>query len=417
MTERRVVITGLGLLTSVGLNVPDSWQAIIQGQSGISKIKAFEVADSACKIASSLNLPLDFDVDEFTGVNNLRKMDPFIHYGAIAAKEAIEDSGWLPSSDEMRQRTGVILGSGIGGLRTIEETAIKLYEGASKKVTPYFIPASLINLLSGIISIKYGYQGPNLAAVTACSTGANAIGDAARVIKYGDADVMIAGGAEAPITPLGLAGFTSLKALSTKYNDEPISASRPWDMDRDGFVMGEGAGVVVLEEYNHAIARGAKIYGELAGYGLSSDANHITAPHPEGKGAYRAMYNALSDANLRTDQINYVNAHGTSTGLGDLAELEAVQRLFLRDNPGILMSSTKSSIGHLLGASGSVELIFTLLAMRDSIAPPTLNLYNIVPEAKIDLIPLKAREVKITTAMSNSFGFGGTNASLIVKKI
>ena len=310
-----------------------------------------------------------------------------------------------------------ILGSGIGGLKMIEDTSIKLYQENNGKVSPFFIPASLINLLSGLVSIKYGFSGPNQAAVTACSTGAHAIGDALRMIKHGYADVMVAGGAEAPVTPVGVAGFVAARALCTKYNDNPEKASRPWDKDRNGFVMGEGAGVVVLEEYEHALNRGAKIYGEVIGYGSTGDAYHMTAPHPEGRGAYRAMRDAMLDAAITPDMIDYINAHGTSTNLGDGIELAAVQKLFLEANPQILMSSTKSSIGHLLGAAGSVEFIFSALAIRDQIAPPTLNLDNPMDEVKIDLVKLKARETKIDYVLSNSFGFGGTNASLVIRKI
>ncbi|WP_419234910.1 beta-ketoacyl-ACP synthase II [Rickettsia endosymbiont of Nabis limbatus] len=420
--NKRVVITGLGLITPVGLNVKSSWDNIVQGVSGIKTITAFDTSKLACKIAGLLNHSEEngFKLENFTkaeDVNRLSKMDKFIHYGVAAATEAIEDSGWLPEDQKSRDRTGLILGSGIGGLKMIEDTSVKLHQENNGKVSPFFIPASLINLLSGLVSIKYGFSGPNQAAVTACSTGAHAIGDAMRMIKHGYTDFMVAGGAEAPVTPVGVAGFVAARALCTKYNDEPEKASRPWDKNRGGFVMGEGAGVVVLEEYEHAVRRGAKIYGEVVGYGSTGDAYHMTAPHPEGRGAYRAMHEALQDAGIAPDAINYINAHGTSTDIGDAIELNAVQRLFLETNPQVLMSSTKSSIGHLLGAAGSVEFIFGTLAIRDQIAPPTLNLENPMDEVKLDLVALKAKEAKINYVLSNSFGFGGTNTSLIIKKI
>ena len=419
MVGRRVVITGIGLITPLGVDTVSSWEGIIQAKSGIKPISSFDTSNLPCKIAGIIDRTenIGFNPENYIEPRDVRKMDIFIQYGIAAATQAIEDSGWLPEGENDRDRTGVILGSGIGGLGTIEQTSVGFHSSNTGKVSPYFIPASLINLLSGHVSIKYGFTGPNHAVVTACSTGAHAIGDAARIIKYGDADVMIAGGAEAPVTPVGVSGFASAKALSTKYNDNPELASRPWDIDRDGFIMGEGSGVVVLEEYEHAKARGAKIYGEVAGYGLTGDAHHITSPHPEGRGAYRAMVNALKDAGIDSSKIDYINAHGTSTQMGDTIELGAAQKLFFESNPKVLMSSTKSSIGHLLGAAGSVELILTLLAMRDQVAPPTLNLLNPVEEAKIDLVPLEARKAKIDYAISNSFGFGGTNASIVVKRI
>lgn len=425
MTSRRVVITGIGLVTPLGVGVKASWSGILQGKSGIKKISHFDVSNFPCKIAATVDRGEGgFNPEDFIEAREIRKMDIFIQLGIAAAGEAIHDSGWKPQTEIEQDRTGVILGSGIGGLRMIEETSILFHESNSgdakpniAKVNPYFIPSSLINLLSGHVSIQYGFTGPNHSVVTACSTGAHAIGDAARIIKYGDADVMIAGGAESAVTPVGVTGFASAKTLSTRYNDTPELASRPWDKDRDGFVMGEGAGVVVLEEYEHAVKRGAKIYAEVAGYGLTGDANHITSPHPEGRGAYRAMENALKDAGLRVDEIDYINAHGTSTPVGDGIELSAVQRLFLEQNSKVLMSSTKSSIGHLLGAAGSVELIFTALAIRDQVAPATLNLHNPLEEAKIDLVPLEPKATKINCALSNSFGFGGTNASLVIKKL
>lgn len=422
MSTKRVVITGLGLVTPLGLDVKSSWEGIVNGRSGIKTITEFDTSNLACKIAGLIDSSEEygFKLENFTApeeVNKLSKMDRFIHYGVAAATEAIEDSSWLPKEEASCDRTGLILGSGIGGLKMIEDTSVKLHQENNGKVSPFFIPASLINLLSGLVSIKYGFSGPNQAAVTACSTGAHAIGDAMRLIKYGYADVMIAGGAEAPVTPVGVAGFVAARALSTKYNDIPEFASRPWDQGRSGFVMGEGAGVVVLEEYEHAVRRGAKIYAEIVGYGSTGDAYHITSPHPEGKGAYKAMSNALKDANIPVEMINYINAHGTSTIIGDAIELAAVQRLFLEANPKVLMSSTKSSIGHLLGAAGSVELIFSILAIQDQIAPPTLNLENPMEEVKIDLVGLQAKKAKIDYALSNSFGFGGTNASLVLKKV
>lgn len=419
MSERRVVVTGLGMLTPLGQNVASCWSNILKGESGIRKIASFNVENAPCKIAGLIDRSPEtgFDPEKFIDPKDIKKMDLFISYGVAAAIEAVEDSGWKPEREEDRDRTGVIIGSGIGGLNMIETTSVEFHAKNSSRVSPFFIPSSLINLLSGHLSIKYGFSGPNHSVVTACSTGAHAIGDAFRIVKYGDADVMVAGGSESPVTPVGLAGFASAKALSTKYNDDPSSASRPWDRDRDGFVMGEGAGILVLEEYEHAKRRGAKIYSEIVGYGLTGDAYHITAPHPEGRGAYRAMSNALRDAGIGPEDIDYINAHGTSTPMGDAIEIAAVQRLFLDKNPKVSMSSTKSATGHLLGATGSVEAIFSILAGRDKVIPPTLNLYNPMEEAKIDLTPLKPKERAIKYALSNSFGFGGTNASLVIKNI
>lgn len=407
---RRVVITGIGAITSLGNNINDNWQNILAGKSGISNISYFDTERFNCRIASSVkDLPADIISER-----DLKKMDKFIAFGVIAANEAVKDSGWQPATDSQKERTGVIAGSGIGGISTIERIACELKDSTHSKVSPYFIPASLINLLSGHISINHGFSGPNHAVCTACATGTHAIGDAFRIIKYGDADVMIAGGAEAPITPSSVAGFSSLRALAVNFNDDPTKASRPWDTERSGFVMGEGSGIVVLEEYEHAKSRGAKIYAEIIGYGMSGDAYHITAPN--GEGAMRAMKNALKDANITPAEIDYINAHGTSTPLGDEIELKVVQELF-EANPKIKMSSTKSAVGHLLGAAGSVEAIFTVLAIRDQIAPPTLNLHNPLEGTKIDLVPLVAKKMNIKYAMSNSFGFGGTNACLILKKI
>ena len=411
MLPRRVVITGIGLITSLGLNAKDSWAGILSGKSGVKNITEFDTSKLPCKIASTVP---DFNAENYIPPRDVRKMDRFIHFGIAAAIEAVEDSGWKPEDEPSRERTGVMLGSGIGGLGTIEDTSVEFHSSERGKVSPYFIPASLINLLSGHVSIKYGFTGPNSAVATACSTGAHAIGDAARMIKYGDADVMVAGGAEAPITATGVAGFSAARTLAINFNDTPTLASRPWDVDHSGFVMGEGSGVVVLEEYEHAIKRGATIYAEILGYGLTGDAFHMTSPN--GRGAFRAMENALKDGKTNTNQIDYINAHGTSTKIGDAIELNAVQSLFA-DNKSLQMSSTKSSIGHLLGAAGSVEAIFTALAIRDQVAPPTLNLHKPIIEAKIDLIPLIARKMKIEKALSNSFGFGGTNASLLLSKV
>lgn len=420
MSKRRVVVTGIGLITPLGVNVNSTWDGLLAGKSGVRKVDAFDTKRLDCKIASLVDKdPISgFNPENYIKPRDIHKMDLFIQFGIAAASQAIEDSGWLPQNEEDYDKTGVLLGSGIGGLKTIEDTSVSYHNSSDSynRVSPFFIPASLVNLLSGHVSIKYGFRGPNHAVSTACSTGAHAIGDAARLIKYGDADVMVAGGAEAPVTPVGMAGFNSAKALSTKYNDNPNEASRPWDIGRDGFVMGEGAGVVVLEEYEHAKNRGAKIYGEILGYGLTGDAHHITSPHPDGRGAYKAMVNALKDAEINTSQIDYINAHGTSTQMGDLIELLSVQKLFLATNPGVLMSSSKSALGHLLGATGSVELIITLLAMRDRVAPPTINLHNPIKEAVIDLVPHTPKQRRIDYALSNSFGFGGTNASLVVKR-
>lgn len=416
---KRIVVTGIGLVTPLSGNTKDSWSRLIDGKSGLRVIDTFDTKDIPAKVAGLLpkaDAPGGFDPNVYMEPKEQRKVDNFITFGLGAAVQAVEDSGWMPTSDEERERTGVMIGCGIGGLPRIYETSVIYHEHGFRKVSPFFIPASLINLVSGHVSIRYGFTGPNHAIVTACSTGAHAIGDAARLIQWGDADVMIAGGSEAAICPIGLAGFAAARALSTAYNDNPPLASRPWDRDRDGFVMGEGSGIVVLEELEHAKKRGAKIYGELVGYGLSGDAYHVTSPHPEGNGGFRAMRNALKSAGLSTDDIGYINAHGTSTPMGDEIEFNAVKRLFEGKTDHLSMSSTKSSIGHLLGAAGTVEAIFSLLAMRDGILPPTLNLDNPSESCQgIDLIPLKAKEKKIEYALSNSFGFGGTNASLIFK--
>jgi 3-oxoacyl-[acyl-carrier-protein] synthase II len=424
---RRVVVTGIGLLTPLGQGTELTWNKILEGKSGAGKITAFDVSDYACKVACEVprvdgrggggpDIEGSFDPDQTMSPKDRRRVDDFILYGVAAADEAVKDSGWQPEDDEGRERTGVIIGSGIGGLGTIAATAIELHEKGPRRVSPFFIPSALINLISGQVSIRFGFKGPNHAVVTACATGAHAIGDAARLIKYGDADVMIAGGAEASVVPVGIAGFIACRAMSTNFNDTPEKASRPYDKDRDGFVMGEGAGILVLEELEHAKARGAKIYAEVIGYGLAGDAYHITAPAEDGSGGFRAMQAALKDAGVSMADVDYINAHGTSTPLGDEIELGAVERL-LGDAAGkATMSSTKSATGHLLGAAGAIEAAFTCLAIRDQIAPPTINLDNPSVETKIDLVPHKAKPMEINVALSNSFGFGGTNASVIFKK-
>jgi len=419
---RRVVVTGIGLVTPLGANASVTWERLINGESGITEVTEFDVKDLPAKIAGTVpkgatDLGL-FCPDDWVEPKEQRKIDRFILLGMVAATQAVENSGWIAKTSEDQNRTGVIIGSGIGGLQQINDNAIKLNESGPRRISPFFIPAALINLVSGQVSIKFGFKGPNHAVVTACSTGAHAIGDAARLIMLDDADVMIAGGAEAAVNRLGFAGFSAARALSTGFNDQPESASRPWDEDRDGFVMGEGAGVVVLEEYEHAKKRGANIFAEIVGYGLSGDAHHITAPADDGDGAFRSMKNALKRAQLNPSDIDYINAHGTSTPLGDMIELGAVSRLFGQHLEDIAMSSTKSSIGHLLGAAGSVEAIFSILAMNDGIAPPTLNLDSPSDGCQnINLVPHAAQERTITSVLSNSFGFGGTNASLVFSKI
>ncbi len=413
---RRVVVTGLGMVTPLGCGVRTNWQRLTNSQSGLRRIDTFDVADMPAKIGGLVPRgggEGDFDPDKVCSAKDRRRMDDFIVYGLAAAVEAIADSGWTPEDAEGRERTGVMIGSGIGGLPGLSEGALTLRDGGPRKISPFFIPAALINLVSGHVSIRWGFKGPNHAVVTACATGAHAIGDAARLIMFDDADVMVAGGAEAAICPLGLAGFAAARALSTGYNDTPTKASRPWDKGRDGFVMGEGAGILVLEELEHARKRGAKIYGEIIGYGLSGDAHHITAPADDGNGGFRAMKAALKRAGIGPEAIDYINAHGTSTPLGDEIELNAVKRLFGEHAYKLSMSSTKSAIGHLLGAAGAVEAIYSLMAINHGVVPPTLNLEEPSEGCDIDLVPLKARERKVKIAMSNSFGFGGTNASLI----
>ncbi len=414
---RRVVITGLGLVSPLASGVEASWKRLIAGESGVRAIQSIDVSDLPSKIAGQV--PVGdaandhFNADDYVPPKDQRKMDKFIIFAVSAAVQAVQDSGWMPEDEESRERTGVLIGSGIGGLQGIYDASIILHEKGPRRISPFFIPSSLINLASGHVSIRFGFKGPNHAVVTACSTGAHAIGDAARLIALDDADVMVAGGAEATISRIGIAGFAASRALSTGFNETPERASRPWDRDRDGFVMGEGSGVVVLEELEHARKRGAKIYAEVVGYGLSGDAYHITAPSETGSGAERAMRAALKRAGLNAEDIDYINAHGTSTPLGDEIELRAVKRVFGDSAYKLSMSSTKSAIGHLLGAAGAVESIFSILAIRDQVVPPTLNLDNPSEGCDIDLVAKQAKRRKVRAALSNSFGFGGTNASLI----
>ena len=419
-STRRVVVTGLGLVTPLGCGVEQSWDGIISSRSGLGAITHCDVSDLPARVAGQVPYGTgagQFNADNYIEPKEQKKMDHFIHFAFGAATQAVEDAGIADLSDEQKLNTGVMIGSGIGGLHIIEETVLMMQEKGARRVSPFFIPAALINLASGQIAIKYGFKGPNHAVVTACATGTHAIGDAARLIQFGDADIMVAGGAEATICRIGLAGFAASRALSTAYNDTPTKASRPWDKGRDGFVMGEGSGVVVLEEYEHAKKRGAKIYAELVGYGLSGDAYHITAPAPEHEGAGRAMAAALKRAGMNPEDIDYINAHGTSTPMGDELELKAVKNLFGDAAYKLSMSSTKSSIGHLLGAAGAVEAIFSILAMRDQVAPPTLNLDDPSEGCDLDLVAHTAKPRKIRAALSNSFGFGGTNASLVFKQI
>ena len=415
----RVVVTGMGIVSPLGVGLDHNWSSILAGQNGFGKIDSFDVEDLPCQIAGMIprgdGTNGTFNPDLWVEPKDQRKIDPFILYGIVAAQMAVEDSGWVAETEEQKCRTGIVIGSGIGGLQTIYETGKLMDERGPRRISPFFIPSSLINLISGQVSIKYGFKGPNHSVVTACSTGSHAIGDAARLIKYGDADVMVAGGAEAAICRLGMGGFAAARALSTSYNDAPGKASRPWDKGRDGFVMGEGSGIVVLESYEHAKARGAKIYAEIKGYGLSGDAHHITAPAEDGDGGFRAMQAALKDSGLNQSDIDYVNAHGTSTPLGDLIEAGAVKRLFGDAMATMSMSSTKSATGHLLGAAGAIEAIYSIMATKTNMVPPTLNLDDPADEvAGLDLVPHKAKEREVRNAMSNSFGFGGTNASLVV---
>jgi len=425
---RRVVITGIGLVTPLGVGREHSWKEILAGKSGAGTITAFDAADYACRVACEVprvdgrggggpEAPGSLDPDQVMSAKDRRRVDDFRLDALAGADEAVRDADWMPEDEENRERTGVMIGSGIGGLGPIADTAIELYEKGPRRISPFFIPSALINLASGQVSIRFGFKGPNHAVVTACATGAHAIGDAARIIRYGDADVMVAGGAESAVVPVGIGGFIACRALSTGFNDTPQKASRPYDKDRDGFVMGEGAGVLVLEEYEHAKARGAKIYAEVVGYGMAGDAYHITAPAEDGSGGYRAMRAAIKDAGIAPGDLDYINAHGTSTPLGDEIELRAVERILGDAASGMVMSSTKSATGHLLGAAGAIEAAFTCLAIRDQVAPPTINLDNPSVETPIDLVPHQAKPMRIELAMSNSFGFGGTNASVVFKKV
>ena len=411
-SRRRVVITGLGIISPVGNTVADAWKNIRAAQSGITRISRFDPTPYASQIAGEVK---GFDVAAYIAPKEARRMDTFIHYGLAASIQAFKDCGIEVNADNS-ERIGCVIGSGIGGLPLIEETGNDLRNGGPRKISPFFVPGSIINMIAGHMSIMYGLRGPNLAVVTACTTSNHCIGEAGRLIEYGDADMMVAGGAEATVSPLGVGGFAAMRALSTR-NDDPATASRPWDKDRDGFVLGEGAGVVVLEEYEHAKRRGAKIYAELAGYGMSADAFHMTAPCEDGDGAARCMTNALRNARMNPDQIDYINAHGTSTPLGDVAETMAVKRCFGDHAKKLAMSSTKSMTGHLLGAAGGIEAVFSILAVHEQIAPPTANLVNIDPACDLDYVPLHARDMPIRAALSNSFGFGGTNGTLIFSRV
>jgi 3-oxoacyl-[acyl-carrier-protein] synthase II len=416
---RRVVVTGMGIACPLGVGVEHVWRRLINAESGIGAITAFDATDSPCKVAGQVPPGVretgGLDINEWVPVKDQKKMDRFIHLAMVAGTEAVEDSGWTPQTEDDHCATGVMIGSGIGGLDTIYNASILVHEGKGRRLSPFFIPSALGNLASGHLSIKYGFKGPNHSVVTACATGVHAIGDASRLIALGDADVMVAGGSEATVCEIGIAGFCASRALSTGFNDRPGAASRPWDKDRDGFVMGEGSGCVVLEEYEHAKRRGAKIYAEVSGYGMSGDAYHITAPAEGHEGAYRSMRNAMRNGGFSPTEIQYVNAHGTSTPLGDDLELEAVERLFGDAARGLAMSSTKSATGHLLGAAGAAEAVFSILAIRDGVAPPTLNLDQPSRDSVIDRVANTAQERRIRVALSNSFGFGGTNASIIFR--
>jgi len=412
LSRRRVVVTGLGIVCPTGIGVPEAWGNIVAGRSGITGITRFDASAFPSRIAGEVK---GFDPAKYMPAKEVRRLDTFIHYGLAAASEAIADAG-IVATPENAERIGVVIGSGIGGLPLIEETKEAVAEGGPRKISPFFVPGSIINMIAGVLSITHGFKGPNLAIVTACTTSTHSIGEGGRLIEYGDADVVVAGGAESTISPLGLGGFTAPKALSTR-NDDPAGASRPWDVERDGFVLGEGAGVVVLEEYEHAKKRGAKIYCELVGYGMSADANHMTAPCEDGDGAYRCMRNAMRNAGMNADAVDYVNAHGTSTPLGDVAETVAIKRYFGDHAAKLAVSSTKSMTGHLLGAAGGVEAVFSALAIRDQVAPPTINLHQRDPACDLDFVPNEARKMKINVAMSNSFGFGGTNGTLVFKAV
>jgi 3-oxoacyl-[acyl-carrier-protein] synthase II len=412
MSRRRVVVTGLGIIAPVGIGVDECWRNILGGRSGITRITRFDASTFPSQIAGEVK---GFDVTKYLSGKEARRYDTFIHYGLVAAMEAVKDAG-IEAYTGDKERVGVCIGSGIGGLPLIEETHNHYLQGGVRKISPFFVPGSIINMISGLASIHYGFQGPNLGTVSACSTANHSIGEAARLIEYGDADVMVAGGSEATVSPLGVGGFCASRALSTR-NDAPEAASRPWDIGRDGFVLGEGAGVLVLEELEHAKARGARIYCELTGYGMSADAHHITAPPENGDGARRSMVNALRNAHMQPTDIDYINAHGTSTPLGDIAECVAVKRTFGDHAAKLAVSSTKSMTGHLLGAAGGIEAVFTVLAMRDQVAPPTINLDNQDPACDLDFVPNVARKMKIAGALSNSFGFGGTNATLAFRTL
>lgn len=412
MSKRRVVVTGLGIVSPVGIGVQSAWANIVAGNSGITNITRFDAGAFASQVAGEVK---GFDVTQYLSPKDARRMDTFIQYGLVAGMEAVKDAG-IEVTEENAERIGVNIGSGIGGLPMIEDTDAVYHEGGPRKISPFFIPGSIINMISGNLSIMYGFKGPNLAIVTACATATHCIGDSARLIEYGDADIMVAGGAESCISPLAVGGFASARALSTR-NDDPATASRPWDVDRDGFVIGEGAGVLVLEEYEHAKKRGAKIYCEVSGFGMSADAYHMTSPSENGEGAARCMRNALKNAGINADQVDYVNAHGTSTPAGDMAETQAAKAFFGEHVKKVAMSSTKSMTGHLLGAAGGVEAVFSSLAVRDQIAPPTINLFNQDPKCDLDYVPNVARNMKIDVAISNSFGFGGTNGTLVFRKV
>jgi 3-oxoacyl-[acyl-carrier-protein] synthase II len=412
LARRRVVVTGLGIVAPVGLDVAQSWANIVAGKSGISRITRFDPSAFSSQIAGEVP---DFDIARYLSPKEARRMDTFIHYGMAAGIQAVKDAG-IEAGPQDAERIGVNIGSGIGGLPLIEATHVDYQKSGPRKISPFFVPGTIINMIAGNLSIMYGFKGPNLAIVSACTTATHCIGESGRIIEYGDADIMVAGGAEATVSPLGVGGFCAARALSGR-NDDPATASRPWDRDRDGFVLGEGAGVVVLEEYEHAKARGAKIYCELAGYGMSADAHHMTAPREDGDGALRCMANAMRNAGVNRDEVEYINAHGTSTPLGDVAETIAVKRCFGDHASKVAVSSTKSMTGHLLGAAGGVEAIFSVLAIRDQLAPPTINIFNQDPQCDLDYVPNTAREMKINVAVSNSFGFGGTNGSLVFRRM
>ncbi len=412
MSRRRVVVTGLGIVSPVGIGVAAAWDAILHARSGIAQVTRFDAGSLPSRIAGEVK---DFDVTRYLTGKDARRYDTFVHYGLVATMEAVRDAG-LESYTGGKEQIGVCIGSGIGGLPMIEETQKSVLASGPRKISPFFVPASIINIVSGLVSIQYGYEGPNLATVSACSSANHSIGEAGRIIEYGDADVMIAGGAEATVSPLGLGGFCAARALSTR-NDDPATASRPWDIGRDGFVLGEGAGILVVEELEHAKARGARIYCELAGYGMSADAHHITAPPEDGRGAALSMTHALRNGRLAPSDVDYINAHGTSTPLGDIAECVAIKRAFGEHARRLAVSSTKSMTGHLLGAAGGIEAVFTVLALRDQVAPPTANLFECDPQCDLDFVPLAARPMKIGAALSNSFGFGGTNATLAFRKL